>query len=151
MLHTHTFKTFLLLALVMVSAVFLGACRKYPDGPSISFIPKETRVSQTWQATSISRNTIQEVTIYENFNFNFNSNGSVAWTTQLAGEDPVVRNAQWELASVNEELKLTFDAANSPSGEERLLFMEIRRLTNNEMWLAYFWEGDEWDVRFEAN
>ena len=145
--HHRPFRSYFLLSLIIASSFLFGACRKYSDGPNFSFIPREARIANNWQGESISRNTIQEVTLYETYSMNFLDNGVMLWTTKKVGEDLVERTGKWRLASADEEIELEFDAANSPTGETRLLFLEIRRLTSNNMWVNFFWENDEWEVQ----
>ena len=130
--------------------VLLGTgCRKYPDGPNFSLIPKEQRIAQTWQVDQLYRNDIEETDAYEAFTMVFTAGGRFTWTLDLPNVDPISVAADWELASVKEQIKLTFDDKDPVSGETRLLFMDIRRLTQDELWLYYLTEGDYYLVRLK--
>jgi hypothetical protein len=136
----------ILLSSILLSVILMSTgCRKYPDGPTISFIPKVNRIAQNWTVDQIYRNDIEETTLYDAYTMNFTEN-RLSWTVDLRDVDPVVIGADWELASVKEQIKLTFDE-KAPSGETRLLYMDIRRLTQDEFWLYFLTEGDYYLVR----
>lgn len=125
------------------------SCRKYEDGPTLSFLSREARVVNDWVAEDITRNDIREFTKFESYSMNFTEGGRATWTYKRVGEPEVSVAADWELATVDEEIKLTFDTPDPVSGQKRLLYMEIRRLTDDEMWLSYLTDGDYFDVKLK--
>lgn len=141
----------ILLGSVLLSVMLLmTACRKYPDGPNFSFVSKEQRVVNNWVVDQLYRNDIEETGLYDSYTMVFTEGGRLTWTLDLRDVDPVVIAASWELASVKEQLKLTYDEKDPISGETRLLFMDIRRLTEDEMWLYFLTGGDYYLVRLKS-
>ncbi|MEO0470188.1 MAG: hypothetical protein AAF206_11245, partial [Bacteroidota bacterium] len=80
----------------------------------------------------------------------FTKSGRFSWRIQPMGaQAPVEVSADWEFASVKEQIKLTFDEKDPLTGETRLLFMDIIRLTEDELWLEYLTEGDYYRIRLK--
>lgn len=136
----------MVLSLALAMPLLFTSCRKYADGPTISFRSKEERIANNWAATFVFRNNIDETARYESFNFTFIKSGAFTWTVKPAGAtEPVILTGTWELASVKEQIKLTyFDAA---SAEVRLLYMDILKLYEDEIWLGFISEGDQYDLK----
>lgn len=136
--------------LLITLGMLLGSCRKYEDGPSFSFISKKERVTNTWTASEIFRNDIDETKDFDIYSMQFTKNGRLTWTIQPAGfSAPVSESADWELASVKEQIKLTFDTPDPVSGETRLLYMDILRLTEDQLWISFLQDGDYYDLRLD--
>lgn len=99
-------------------------------------------------ATLVSRNEIEETAEYAVFNVQFSENGRMNWRTQTFAAPVLVEvGATWELANLDEEIKVTFDQPDPVSGETRLLYLKIQRLTQSELWFDYQVSGDRWRVR----
>ncbi len=145
-------------ALILMLA--FASCRKYDDGPTVSFRSKEARVENVWKVESISRNDLDESDLYQSITWNFqdaNSEGvgQLEWTYRLEGDSAdVVFPATWELATLDEQIKLTYldivDPINSVI-ETRLLYLDIRRLAEDEFWFEYKLDGDSYFVRLVPN
>lgn len=142
----HKVHIFLSLALVLSMGLF-ESCRKYEDGPTISFRSREERVANTWTATVLTRNTIDETNKYETYTMKFGKGGKFTWTKKLFGENQEVISADWELFRVDQEIKITLDDPDPISGERLSYSFEIRKLKETEMWLHFLMFGDEWDVQ----
>ena len=125
------------------------ACSKYPDGPSFSLTSKTERVSNNWNAVSVFRNDIDRTSLYDVYRMDFNKNGRLTWTVQESAGPEATINANWELASNNRQVKLTFDQPDPNTGETRLLYLDILRLKETEMWVEFLTDGDEYQLRLE--
>lgn len=135
----------------------LSSCRKYEDGPTISFRTKNARVTNVWKMESISRNDLDESDRYEFMTWNFqepNSDGigQLEWSYRIAGDtsDIIFPAATWELATLKEQIKLSYVDVVDPVGpviETRLLYLDIRRLLEDELWIMYRIDGDDYFVR----
>ncbi|RMG71354.1 MAG: hypothetical protein D6722_07010 [Bacteroidetes bacterium] len=142
---------FLFGLVVLLGSVSLSGCRKYEDGPSFSLLSKEARIVGNWVARSFFRNDLDELDDYSVYNIQFTAAGRMIWRIQLVGQDVVETVGDWELANVKEAIKITFDEKDPVSGETRLLYMEIRRLTADELWVNFTdINGDNYDVQFDA-
>lgn len=135
---------FLLLTLILF-AVLSSACRKYEEGPSFSLRSKIERVSNDWNFQSLARNNIDESMDFEKFNMNFTKAGRLTWTVKFPDADEVTVEGDWELASVKEQVKITFDDPDI-NGDTRLLFMDILLLEEDQIRFRYLSEGDYYNV-----
>lgn len=132
------------LSLLLLLPMFSG-CRKYPEGPSISFRSKAERVANNWRANFVFRNNIDETVRYDNYEFRFDRNGEFTWTVTFEGLDPFSLSGTWELATVDEEIKLTY---NDPAAaEERYLYLQILKLYEDDLWVSFISEGDQYDLK----
>jgi hypothetical protein len=135
-------------SLLLVVTLALSGCQKYEDGPTFSLQSREGRVTGNWVAELVSRNEIEETSEYAVFNVQFSENGRMTWRTQTFAVPVLVEvGASWELANLDEEIKVTFDQVDPVSGETRLLYLKIQRLTKTELWFDYQISGDRWRVR----
>ncbi|MEO0896393.1 MAG: hypothetical protein AAFY71_08355 [Bacteroidota bacterium] len=137
---------FLGLALLMILP-WMSSCRKYPDGPTFSLQSREARVVNDWKATSISRNTINETSQFSTFRMKFDDSKNLLWEMQKAGGALETYNATWELFRVDQEIKITMLDPDPVSGDILSYNFDIRKLESSEIWLHFFWEGDEYDVQ----
>lgn len=136
--------------LLLSITILFSSCGKYPDGPSFSLSSKTSRISNAWTAVSVFRNDIDETEKFAVYAMALTKGGRATWIIQEEGQTiPAEASADWELANVKEAIKLTFDEKDPVSGETRLLFMDILRLTSDELWVRFLTEGDYYDVRFE--
>lgn len=134
----------LLLGLIMISG-----CSRYEDGPSFSLTSREARVTNQWTISALFRNDIDETNQYLAYNMLFKENGTLTWQLELDGGTFAEIGAKWELTSLDRQIKLTFDEPDPISGDIRLLYMDIRRLTNDEMWLSFLQDGDYYDIQLK--
>ena len=135
-------------------ALLLPSCRKYDDGPSFSLRSKVSRVTNNWNADIVARNNIDETEFYDTYNMVFDdkedSDGrmGLTWTIKRRDMADSVITARWELASVNEQIKLTM--TDFPTvGETALLYIDILRLEEDAMWLRFLTDGDYYNVQLE--
>ncbi|MEM7654502.1 MAG: hypothetical protein AAF399_00105 [Bacteroidota bacterium] len=136
-------------AMFLLGLIFISGCRRYEDGPTFSLTSREERVINQWTVESVFRNDIEETSDFLTYIMVFSSNGRLSWQTTLNGGDFVEIGAEWELTSLDRQIKLTFDDPDPISGETRLLYMDIRRLTNDEMWLSFLRDGDYYDLKLK--
>jgi len=145
--------------MLCLSAMFsLSACRKYEDGPSLSFSSKESRVVNDWKAVGFARNDITEINDYENITMSFSEIagddeedfGDFTWTTRLKNDTTDWSfSAKWQFATLKKQIKLSY--TDSTLNEDRLLYMDILRLKKDEMWLNYQIETDYYHIRLVPN
>lgn len=144
---------FLLAIFMLFSSGFLTACKKYEDGPVLSFSSREARVVNEWEAILISRNDIDIDDEFEYIHMNFrepgNNGGVFEWVYKLTGDPTEYKfegsGPMWELATLDEQIKITYFDDNL--GENRLLYFTIVRLTAEELWINYTDDGDRMALR----
>ncbi|MFK7970843.1 MAG: hypothetical protein AB8F95_10770 [Bacteroidia bacterium] len=127
------FPVYLTIALLAVSLLF--GCKRYEDGPVISFKSRTERVQNEWKANVFSRNDLNELDQYEYMNVTVDADRFVI-EAKFLNEDSVYRfDAAWELASLDRQIKTTFPS--TVTNEDALLYFDIFKLKEDELWLEY--------------
>ena len=121
------FKNLTYLTLAGATSIGISGCGKYEDGPGFSLLSKKARVAGDWEVKSIGS---QVMGVNYSINMSFEKSGSFYLTSSYSyggysGNDSY--GGSWDFVSDKEQLALTID------GDVELF--EIKRLTNNEMWL----------------
>jgi hypothetical protein len=117
------------------------SCGKYEDGPSISLLSKKARVAGDWEVKSIGT---QVLGTNYSVNMSFEKSGSVQLTSTYSyygSNQSYTYAGTWDFALDKEQLLINID------GSAQLY--EIKRLTNNEMWLdddITALDGDIWKL-----
>ncbi len=151
---TQFFSYIVLVSGVLLLGLVLNSCRKYEDGPVFSIRSKTSRVVNNWQPFIISRNRTDVITEVDTFLLNFTKGGDFSWDIKMS-KDTASTSIQgtWEFAKVKEAIRMEyedFDSVLTVPGV-RLLFMDIKRLKEDELWVEYLWEGDEYAVQLIPN
>ena len=139
----------------LIAVLFLttfSACRRaYEDGPAISFKSREERVVNTWTAQQVLRNDYDDTPLYSHFDMTFEKGGATvdganySWTIQYATDttSPApMTTSLWFLTSKDRQIKL-----NTPD-PTKVLYMDIDKLYEKEMWVKYQIENDYYVVKF---
>jgi hypothetical protein len=129
--------------LTLAGATTLGvsSCGKYEDGPGFSLRTKKSRVDGEWNVKSIGSTVMgNQYTI----NMSFDKSGSLIVTQTYSYQgytDSYTYAGSWDFASDKEQIMLNIDGS--------VQLMEIKRLTNDEMWLdddITSVDGDIWKL-----
>jgi hypothetical protein len=109
----------------IVLAVAFSACKKYPDGPALSFRSKTDRLCNTWKVESYTINGVDSTTSYTaaEYTIQFNKNNSVVETILGASFD----NGTWAFDSKKDNILLTRSSVVST--------LQILKLEKKELWL----------------
>ncbi len=143
----HSYNIFFA-SIVFVFFLGLSACQTYEDGPLFSLKSKEKRVTNNWQAYLVSRNDLDEINEYSTFILDFKEGGDFYWLSQKVDADSTELSGSWELSSANLQIKLSYMVpTDSVNFKEQLLYMDILRLKDDDMWLDYFTDGDYYSLR----
>jgi hypothetical protein len=87
--------------LLILSMLFLDACKKYPQGPDISLLPRRERIEGKWIAGSVKYNSNDSTANYKNYIWEFTRQYSVIlqinnkkylgyWSTQTNDNEFVI-------------------------------------------------------------
>ncbi len=119
----------LLFALTLPIIIFGLSCKKYEEGPQISFISDVNRISQTWALVSeTSSSTTTTYTVEE-------SPQTSTFATDSTGE------ATYTILGISTSLSFTWEFVNdtqltmSYNGLSGSTTMTIIKLSSKEMWL----------------
>ncbi|MFN5251490.1 MAG: hypothetical protein ACOVQJ_11180 [Bacteroidia bacterium] len=111
--------SYLLLSLI----VLLSACRKYPEGPNFTVLPRKERIEGKWVAERVKYNEIDSLAAYKDHIWEFTRNYSVI--LQVGDEK---RLGIWSTATSDTEFVIEFDDSQTQK-------YEILKLTMKEFWL----------------
>ncbi len=72
----------LILTFLLAGAVIptFQSCRKYPDGPLISFRSRTERVAQTWKVSSYQKNGTDNTSSYGGYSETYTKNGGYSYS-----------------------------------------------------------------------
>jgi hypothetical protein len=121
------FKNLTYLTLAGVTSIGISSCGKYEDGPGFSLLSKKARVAGDWEVKTIGSQVLGGNYI---INMTFEKSGSLFTTSSYSYggySNSYSQAGTWDFISDKEQLAVTID------GDVELF--EIKRLTNNEMWL----------------
>ncbi len=118
------------ICLIFIS-FFNTGCKKYEDGPLISFLSRENRISNTWKVSKLFADG-EAVELDEDdkkMTFEYNPDGKYIETNGSG----VKHNGYWSLADKDENIYVTMDNVTS--------IYKILRLKKDEMWLEINFVG----------
>ncbi len=114
-------KQFALFSLLLV--LTLGACKKYPDSPMISFIPRAERIEGKWKVKEVLYNDVDSTIPYKLHIWEFTRNQSVIRQVLQTKE-----LGFWTTGNQDSDFIVEMDSG------ERTIY-EIRRLKRKEFWI----------------
>lgn len=133
----------ILLMAALGAAVITGttSCSKYEDGPVVSLVSRENRISNTWQyesATKDGNDILSDTTIiFTGSRLDFNKNGTLLWNWNNGAI-----GGAWTFQSNDEEVKLSFPA---PMGDK---VWTILKLKQDQFWVKYIEDGSTYEFHF---
>lgn len=124
-------KQFLVIA-VIISLMISGfqSCKKYEDGPLISFISRTERVSNTWKVDNYKVNGTDYTSLVTGFKETFTSDGKYFYDWGM-----ISGTGTWAFQNKDEEIKIT----GTNNQKDRVLF--ITKLEEESFW--YFYTDDD--------
>ncbi len=124
----YSFFQFFMLSILVLT--FSTSCKKYEEGPYISFRSKPERVSNSWKAASVTDNGKDVTSDYSGLRVTFTKSGGLTWTT--GGSIPFARSGTWQFVNDKDDLQTIID--NGLFGKEIRTF-RILKLKEDELWL----------------
>lgn len=124
-------------SLAGVAALSVTSCGKYEDGPKFSLLSKKSRVAGEWDVKSVGS---QVLGSEYGLTMTFDKDGSMKYTYTYGTESSSYAGS-WDFSSDKENLVITIDGDIDT--------LEIKRLTNKEMWLDDDYssvDGDIWKL-----
>lgn len=116
----------------------LTDCKKYPEGPGVSFRSKKERIANTWKLSKYYENSVDLTsnfnTVYTKFSFVTTKNGNYTITREIYSVVNTTETGTWSLSSNKTTLNLfpaTISAGTVPSTSS----WQILKLYEKEMWL----------------
>jgi len=124
-----------ILASILIFALVLTNCKKYDEGPCLSFRSKKDRVVGKWQTDRWFVNKVEQASamLYDQ-KHEFTKDGKYLWS----GTNPYTgvssgSEGTWEFRSRKEQLVLGLP--DEFDGQMQYQVWDILKLKNNELWL----------------
>ncbi len=149
-----------LFLLVFLVGVF-STCKKYEEGPCISFKTKKSRLTGNWEPVVFLANEIDSLLFLKADTcygfYSFLDNNDVNQKSQIIINDPFIichEYGAWSFINQKEILRINFkDAARisilGPYGAKEDIDWKIERLTNEDLWLKVEYHGINYEVKFK--
>lgn len=120
-----------IVAIVMIALFTLASCGKYEEGPSISLLPKKTRLVGTWTVENLFYDGVENTTglaLLEDLEMTLESDGTGA--IYMWGFDGT---AEWEFSDDKTMFRIR---TNMGTGFGEWFESKILRLTMSEFWVS---------------
>jgi hypothetical protein len=121
--------TVIMLAAVLAGATVLESCKKYEDGPSLSFRSRKERVANTWKIEKQLQGGVEQSNPSTG-TITFDKDGNVSATYTSFGITITV-SGTWQLVNNDEDLevKTTYNGVSTTST------VNILKLKEKELWV----------------
>jgi hypothetical protein len=111
---------------ILLGCIIIPSCKKYDEGPSLSILGKQQRLTGKWELTSFFLNE-NEINITNKTDLTINKNGTFS-TSILIGTNTFSNNGNWTFSDKKESLLLTYSAQNTED-------WTIKRLSNKQLFI----------------
>ena len=136
-----------IIILGIVSVLMFTECKKYQEGPLISFRSRKSRVEGKWKYDKILMNGVDKTSEYLNAKVEFAGDGTYTNIKYMPGvASPLESKGLWELANNDLCVDMTFAGCFGGTTVQR---WNILKLKSGELWLEYigYDSKTEWHLR----
>ncbi|MBS1636608.1 MAG: hypothetical protein JST26_11885 [Bacteroidetes bacterium] len=127
-------KLILFLSIALVFTTFTQ-CKKYPDGPAISFRGKAERVANTWKVTKYMEDNVDKTSdfnnVYTSYILTTTKSGDYTISYKFMGTLAYNEAGSWKFDSSKKNLILTQSSPNNGT----VTTWQILKLYEKEMWV----------------
>ena len=120
------------LVIGIAAMMLTTGCKKYEDGPAVSFRSKKARIANTWRVDKALNGSEDVTSDFDQYELQMLTNGNATLSALYHLGDlsfEFQTNGTWSLENNNEDLRLDFE--NDAADET----YEILRLKEDELWL----------------
>lgn len=116
-----------------LTCIGLSRCKKYEEGPAISFRSKTARVANTWKVESYTVNGVDLTSTLNNINYTetYDKDGNYSYSSTLGSG-----SGKWEFQSSKEQIKRSGVSGQS---SETLIILKLKQ---KEFWY-YYMDGND--------
>lgn len=120
-----------ILSVLLLASVCLLGCKKYEEGPGLSFRSKEARLANTWKVVSCNVDGTDYTSFYTNINYTetYDESGNYSYSSNSGSG-----TGKWQFQSDKEEIYRSA-VAGQPTRT-----LTILKLKDKEFWY-YFKDG----------
>jgi len=132
------------LLIVMIASLLMPVmegCKKYEEGPMISFKSKKARISGIWKITDrkVAGTSVPQ-TYYSDLTVEFTQDG---FYQEKSAADGIQFEGQWQLNGNKTKIGIRYD------GETEYEYFKIVKLKGKEFWLKGEDGDDELEIQYE--
>lgn len=125
-----------LLLLTLINLVFV-ACKKYPEGPTLSFRTKSARLENSWKITKYLLNgedktSDAQSTYYKDYVLSISKSGSYNLSYSFFSI-PLTETGKWVFADDKRQVVFTKESGNTVANNGESTTWTILKLKENEM------------------
>ncbi|NSW45250.1 MAG: hypothetical protein HPY79_05505 [Bacteroidales bacterium] len=128
-------KIFILRFSIIIFTLFIISCKKYPEGPTISFISKTERLSNTWRVKQYFENGIDKTNdfnnVFQNYVLTIKKDYTYTLTYKAFGIINYSENGSWAFNSNKTGVIFNNNANNNTTN------WSILKLMEKELWGKY--------------
>lgn len=125
--------------MMLLFVVALQGCKKYTNGPVVSFRTRSERLANTWKVDNYKKNGTDYTSLVTNYTETFSKNGAYAYDWSLLSG-----SGTWKFQSKDEEVKLT----GSDGQSSRTL--TILKLEEKSFWYSTVDGNDSYEYHMIA-
>jgi hypothetical protein len=149
--HRTLFLKLFSLGLLLLSLVGVSGCKKYPDGPTISLLPKSWRLEENWKKQKVYKNgtDISDLSASKtkSESFNIKKDGSFTYDATLTSGS-ISYAGTWAFSSDKTVVYFTYVYGSNYQNDTYL----ILRLKEDDLWMRWIDpSGDEYEYHYVPN
>lgn len=139
----------IIITLLVLCTITIGSgCKKYEDGPYISFKTRKERITNIWKVEKAYRDGQDITDVYQTQNpgltWHFDDNQNATRSLSQQGEK-INTNGKWAFQSDDEELAISL---SNPLYSEEIVWV-IKRLTTTQLWVMYTVDGVIYEIQLK--
>lgn len=129
-----------LIPTLMLLTVLMFGCKKYEEGPGLSFRSKEARVANTWKVAKCTVGNTDYTSYYTNLDYSetYEENGNYSYKSNSGSGA-----GKWEFQQDKEQIKRS-GVSGQPTRE-----LVILRLKDKEFWYYFMDNGSRYEFHME--
>jgi hypothetical protein len=119
----------------IIAMLIFTECKKYQEGPLISFRSKKSRIEGKWKYSKVLLNGVEKTSDLINAELEFGTDGTFCNKRNMPGiSNPQESKGTWELANNDLCIDFTFVGVYGGTTVQR---WNILKLKKGELWLDY--------------
>ncbi len=144
----RTVKNHIRLASLAIVLLAFAACRKYEDGPGLSFRSKINRITGQWERYTLLIDGELPLAPYI-LSMELDKDGNYSALNTNNGGDTVSANVgTWRFVNDKEAVELNTQSITNVDTSFNLVAWDIKKLKNDDLWVDYVLDGVNYHMKF---
>jgi hypothetical protein len=129
---------------MIMAVIIFSACKKYPQGPELTFRSATARLENNWKVEKVLKNGVEIITGKTNYTQSFQDNSAYSYSYV---EDNKTKSGVGKWQFDNNENTLKVDGVSGTSSEDRT----ILKLKENSFWYTVQEDGEVHEYHLVSN